>query len=285
MPYKKYNWRDAKPKLINNQIRLDDVYVATKSFKKITGSRFASILGLNKYTSPFKTWLMMVGLYEEKMDDTLANAGNVIEPLLRDYVSEVLNIEYKSYVPNDVGYDIFKNDKIFGGIPDGEPLVAGAVDYSLHYPMLEIKTTSKDKIKYSFDSGSMKMVMDEETGLPIVSIKNDKYNTWHPEGNLTIPKEYVYQLALYLYLRNISKGVFCVGFLEPDDYIYPQKFNIKKRHIELKTMEVDLDNFILVINKARKWYQDYIEGGVSPYMSDDDLKLYTELNEQYEKDL
>ncbi|GHU53031.1 hypothetical protein FACS189496_3990 [Bacilli bacterium] len=44
----------------------------------------------------------MVNLFKDSMDPTLANAGNIIEPKIRDYVQDELNIRYTSYEPSVV---------------------------------------------------------------------------------------------------------------------------------------------------------------------------------------
>ncbi len=82
----------------------------------------------------------MVGIYTEPMDPTLARLGMLIEPKIRDYVSQKLNINFKDYVPSEVKWDVFKStNEIFGGIPDGEPTNdSGTVDYSTGLPMLEM---------------------------------------------------------------------------------------------------------------------------------------------------
>jgi hypothetical protein len=43
-------------KIANNQVILNQDYLLKerKRFKKITGTKFAAIVGLNKYNSPFK---------------------------------------------------------------------------------------------------------------------------------------------------------------------------------------------------------------------------------------
>jgi hypothetical protein len=41
----------------------------------------------------------MVNLYKDVMDPTLAKAGNVIEPKVRDYVTKKIGIEFKVHEP------------------------------------------------------------------------------------------------------------------------------------------------------------------------------------------
>lgn len=39
--------------------------------KKITGTRFAAIMGLNKWTSPFNAWCAITRTYEEPFEGLL----------------------------------------------------------------------------------------------------------------------------------------------------------------------------------------------------------------------
>ena len=55
--------------------------------KKITGTRFASILGLDVWNSPFKTWCAITRTYEEPFVETSTRAGKAIEPLVIDYLN------------------------------------------------------------------------------------------------------------------------------------------------------------------------------------------------------
>jgi predicted phage-related endonuclease len=88
-------------KIEDNRVILHPTYLKNERwrFKKITGTRFAAIIGLNKYTSPFKVWMSMVNLFKDVIDPTLAKTGNVIEPKVRDYVSQKLNIQFKIHEP------------------------------------------------------------------------------------------------------------------------------------------------------------------------------------------
>jgi hypothetical protein len=116
----------------------------------------------------------MTNLYKDDMDPTLSEVGNIIEPFLRDYAAKYLNHDYIMHNPIEIGFDAFSNNEIFGGIPDGEPINSnGKVDYSNSLPMLEIKTTSIDKLSYKSTKGIMRMQKDENN-LPIISKAGEK---------------------------------------------------------------------------------------------------------------
>lgn len=264
----------------NNRIVLNQEYFLKNKnkFKKITGSRFASILGLNKYSSPVKTWAIMTNLYFEEMDETLSKVGNTIEPMIKKYVEEKTNVKYKQYNPFEVRWDVFSDNDVFGGIPDGEPVDnVGKLDYKESKPMLEIKTTSIDSFVYKTIDGVLKMQKDDNN-IPLVKLKNGKKASWFVNDKIVIPDEYKLQLSLYLYLRNINKGLFAIAFLEKEDYANPEKFDVNKRHIELVGIDLKRDQFSKIIDNASNWYNDFIKKGISPILSDSDIQWLKENN-------
>ena len=68
-----------------NKIKVD----IPKRPKKITGTRFAAIMGLNKWNTPFKTWCEITRTYEEPFEDTIYTiAGKAIEPKQAEYMKQ-----------------------------------------------------------------------------------------------------------------------------------------------------------------------------------------------------
>lgn len=273
MPFIKKNEVDFS--VSNDKILLNKEYLQKnkKLFKKITGTRFSAILGLSKYTSPFKTWTIMTNLYKETIDPTLAKVGNAIEPKVREYVEGQLNCKYMVYNPIAVKWDVFQDNPIFGGIPDGEPInESHLIDYS-KFPMLEIKTSSIDSFIYKRVDNCLQMQKDEN-GYPVIKQRNQKIQSWFDQNNnIKIPVEYQYQLGLYMYLRKINYGMFAVAFLNQEDYVNPEKFDANNHQIYLvKAKSINNEQFVSDIAFAKKWYQDYIETGISPKMTEEDKK-------------
>ena len=248
----------------NNHIYLSPEYVKNNKyrFKKITGTTFGSILGLNKYKSPLKTWTIMVGIYQEKMDPLLAKVGQVIELKIRDYAQQKLNLKFKSYDPREINYDVFKEDNVYGGIPDGEPVdESGKISYTNNKPMLEVKTSSYDSLVYKHDNeNSLRMVFDENN-LPVVKIPGGKRAEWFDTNQkIVVPLEYKYQLGLYLYLRKAKNGVFAIGFLKKEDYKYFDNFDVNQHEIHLVNFSIkDYSELEKSINYGREWYAKYIK--------------------------
>lgn len=262
--------------LKDNRIVLSENYLKNNvnKFKKITGSRFASILGQSEFVSPAKVWAMMVNIYFEPMEELFANAGNVIEPKIKDWVCQQTKINYIQYNPSKVGFDIFKDNKIFGGIPDGEPVDEQGKLLYPQAPILEIKTSSIDSFVFRKNKNLFELVKDEN-GAPKVKNKGEKRQKWFSSTNeIIIPKEYKFQLGLYCYLRNVSKGIFAICFLETNDYLHPEKCSIDEREKILVDFDVNLKEFRKSIDYANDWYETFIKKGISPKLSDADLAWF-----------
>ena len=258
----------------NNHIELSPEYIKNPKFsvKKITGTTFGSVLGLNKYKTPLKTWAIMVGIYKETMDETLAKTGTIIEPKIREYAQEKLNLKFKVYNPREIKYDVFKDDKVYGGIPDGEPVDEfGNISYSDDKPMLEVKTSSYDSLVYKQTEENQLRLVKDENGFPIVKVPGGKKAEWFDADNkFIIPLEYKYQLGLYLYLRKVKKGVFAVGFLQREDYKNMEDFDPNKREIHLVNFSIkDPSQLEKAIEYGREWYKKYVksEPCISPKIS------------------
>ena len=58
-----------------------------KRTKKVTGTRFATILGLNPWSTPFEMWCAITKTYEKPFEDTIYTiAGKTIEPKQAEYM-------------------------------------------------------------------------------------------------------------------------------------------------------------------------------------------------------
>ena len=89
----------------NRTIKVDP----PKKPKKLTGTRFAAVLGKNVWYTPFEIWCAVTRTYEKPFEDTIYTvAGKTIEPKQAEYISK----EYfwrKMLTPTDVyGADYFQ---------------------------------------------------------------------------------------------------------------------------------------------------------------------------------
>lgn len=272
MPFTKKSNFDFK--IENNKIVLskDYLFKNKKYFKKITGSRLASILGLNGFTTPVKAWAIMTNIFKDEMDPTLLETGIIIEPKIKKYVERKLNIHYLTYDPIKVKFDIFNDNDIFGGIPDGEPIeLTGKINYDLG-PMLEIKTSSYDAFVFKNEKNVLKLMKDSNN-VPLVKVKNKKYHSWFNADKINIPTEYAYQLALYMFLRKINNGLFAVSFIETQYYANPNAFIPNEKNTYLINFRIsNINSFSKKIDQAKEWYEKHILTGISPELTPEDMK-------------
>lgn len=262
-------------KLVDDHFELSATYLQSNQarFKKITGSRLASVLDLNQYTSPARIWATMVNIYSDPMDPTLAKVGCVIEPKVHQYVSDQLKINFLQYNPAKIKWDVFADNRYFGGIPDGEPIDDQGAFLYPQCPMLEIKTTSIDSFVYKKKNNQMFLQFDGD--LPKIKAKGERYQKWFDvEGNIIIPDEYKFQLGLYCYLRKVQKGLFAICFLKAEDYAHPELCDVNQREIRLVNFEVDNLMFKKITEQAQAWYEKYILTGISPKFNKNDWDWY-----------
>ena len=164
-----------------------------KQHKLLTGTRFASCLGLNPYSSPFQIWCectkLVIPPYEETM---YTKAGKIIEPKQREYISK--------YFPNIRGpeeyfgeaYEVYKWNffdtkfKPYGGLWDA----------------VSTKNNEKD----------IAMVVEFKTANSAAKWVNGP------------PIYYLLQGGLYAKLLGLDKVLFVASFLSPMDYAHPEQF-------------------------------------------------------------
>ena len=200
--------------------------------KKITGMRFAAVLGLNPFDSPFGAWCELTRTAPKPFERTAAMvAGEVIEPKLLDFarskarlsIIEPADIWGRDY-KNATNYDFFPEDPIFGGMWDARIQDKGVV-----VGILEAKTSSN----------------------PVM---------WKDE----VPEAYALQAQLYAYLSGCFYYHFVVGFMEPEYIEKPKLFVPDDDNTIICHGRVE-DDFAEKLRLARNWYEIHVkDGGVSP---------------------
>lgn len=219
--------------------------------KKISGTKLGPILGLSDLSSPFKVALELAGIYPGDKANKYINAGNILEPVIRNYVrknsssltsdlglSDDTGIIIEEPVDKDkCGYDHFHDNKMFGGLVDGYVAYGGK-----RQAILEIKT-SHDQDKWLDSDGKVTV----------------------------IPQTYMMQAGLYAELSGLDRIVFAVGFLKDEDYEHPELWTPSADNTALVTVEKpDMSE---PMEKAEKWYHEYIDAGETPEWSEKDEEL------------
>ncbi len=203
--------------------------------KKVTGTRFASILDLDRWNTPFKTWCAITRTYEEPfVENKYTIAGKTIEPKIIDYLNKVYFFgDLKS--PTDIyGKDYFK--KTWGDFFPNEPIFGGMWD-ALYYEngkvaaVIEIKTTKRAE---DWSNGA--------------------------------PGYYALQAALYAYLLGIDDVIMVASFLEEKDYEHPEKFVPSSDNTIIDEFKIS-DRFPQLqahIDRAVDWWNAHVVTGISP---------------------
>lgn len=223
--------------LESNKIKVDP----PKKPKKITGTRFGAILGVNTWSTPFKAWCEITRTYEEPFEDTIYTlAGKAIEPKQAEYMK-------RSYFmtnlvkPADIwGEDYFK--KTWGDFFPDSDIYGGMWDYILR---------GKD--------GKPTAVLEMKTSKRVEDWEDD------------IPEYYALQAALYAYLLGVEQVYMVASFLEDTDYEHPEDFKPSARNtkvIPFRLHERYPDFELDYLEPSRDWWKTHVETGISPEYDD-----------------
>ena len=210
--------------------------VPPKRPKKLTATRFATVLGLNPWSTPFEVWCEITRTYQKPFEETIYTAaGKTIEPKQAQFMK-------KSYfmtniiTPTDIyGEDYF--NRTYGDFFKDEPIFGGMWDYLLFdenkkpVTVLEMKTTKRAE-------------------------------DWAKD----IPEYYALQAALYAYLLGVDDVIMVASFLSDKDYKDPSQFVPSAKNTITVPFKVSerYPEFKKLVKKAEKWWKDHVETGIYP---------------------
>lgn len=218
---------------VDNRIQI----VPPKRPKKLTATRFATVLGLNPWSTPFEVWCEITRTYQKTFEDTIyTRAGKVIEPKQAEYMKNTYFMSNLVTPTDRFGEDYFK--RTFGDFFPDVAVFGGMWDYLLC-----------DK------TGKPMAVLEMKTSKRVEDWKDD------------IPEYYALQAALYAYLLGVDEVIMVASFLEPKDYDNPEKFvcsgeNTITRPFKVSERYPDFEK--KYVKPALKWWKDYVESGISP---------------------
>ena len=221
----------------------------TKKPKKITGTHFPTIIGVNPFSSPFEVWCRCTRTYEIPFEgNKYTNAGQIIEPKVFDFLRKSMGFGNRVITPEDVyGPDHFK--KTWGDFYPGTPIFGGMWDALIYDDngkpeyVVEIKTVQVDG-----RSGSLEQ-------------------RWK-DGEA--PHYQALQASLYAYLLGIDKVLMVAVALEDKkgDYEHPEQVIPSYANGNVYTDEFRVSerypNFDMYIEQATAWWNNYVLTGVSP---------------------
>ena len=232
-------------KWLGNSIQVDPI----KKNKKITGTHFPTIIGVNPFSTPFEVWCRCTRTYELPFTgNKYTNAGQVIEPKVFEFLKKSMGFGDKLVTPTDVygenhfqktWGDFFPDREIFGGSWDA--LVVnneGKPEY-----VVEIKTVQVDG-----RSGSLE-------------------DRWK-DGEA--PHYQALQASLYAYLLGVDKVLMVAVALEDKkgDYEHPEQvvpsYANGNVYIDMFRVSERYPNFDLYIEQATAWWKTYVMNGISP---------------------
>jgi len=244
-----------------NEHRTRIIVDPPKRTKKITGHRFSSVLGLNKYQTPFGAWCEIVGLVKLPFEDNKYTiAGKTIEPKQIEYAkTKFPNIKScEEYYGNSFSEYQYSNFKDLGRIFDG---------------VRDFVSTKSDGVT---------IVADGECKT------SSKPQDW---ANNMVPVDYLCQGMLYAYLDELDRILYVASFLQPMDYNNPENYvvseentifvvkKLKDCYIPLPHEDPDNSDEIKgdwttcdirhggiheAINYCEKWWEVFVETGISP---------------------
>lgn len=207
-----------------------------KKPKKITATRFATILGLNPWSTPFEVWCEITKTYQKPFEDTIYTiAGKTIEPKQIEYMRSAYGM-YNLKTPTDIyGADYFK--KTWGDFFHDYDVVGGMWDSLL-----------------VDENGKPEAVLEFKTTKRAEDWAND------------VPEYYALQAALYAQLLGVDDVIMVASFLGTKDYEAPENFVPSANNtitVEFKVSERYPD-FHKMVTRALAWWNAHVVTGISP---------------------
>ena len=211
-----------------------------KKCKKITGTRFATILGLNPWSTAFEMWCAITRTYEKPFEDTIYTiAGKTIEPKQAEYMENSYGMDIIR--PSDVwGKDYFS--KTYGDFFPRQKHLGGMWDYLL-----------------KGEDGEVEAVLEMKT--------TKRVEDWEDD----VPEYYALQAALYAYLYGVDNVIMVASFLSEKDYDNPEDYVPNVSNTVTKEFKVSerYQNFADMVAQVEKWWTEHVDTGISPVFDED----------------
>lgn len=213
--------------------------------KKMTGTRFASVLGLNRWNTPFQMWCEITKAFVKPFAETVYTAaGKAIEPKQIQYMRDSYGMD-DLIAPADVwGDDYFS--KTYGNFYS-HPIFGGMWDSLL--------------VDDEWDGSAEGLVGHTEAVLEFKTTK--RAEDWADD----VPEYYALQAALYAWLLDCDDVIMVASFLEEGDYDSPEEYEPSAKNtatFEFKVSERYPTFVEDYINPAIDWWNAHVETGESP---------------------
>ena len=220
-----------------------------KKPKKITGTHFPTIVGVNPFSTDFEVWCRCTRTYEIPFEgNKYTNAGQIIEPKVFDFLRNSMGFGSRVVTPEDVyGKDHFK--KTWGDFYPQVPMFGGMWDALI-----------KD------ENGNIEYVVEIKT-VQVDGRSGSLEDRWK---NGEAPHYQSLQAALYAYLLGVDKVLMVAVALEDKkgDYEHPEQVipSYANGNVYIDEFKVSerYPNFDMYIEKATAWWNAYVLTGISP---------------------
>ena len=232
-------------KWLDNRIQVEPI----KKNKKLTGTHFPTIVGVNPFATEFEAWCRCTRTFEKPFEgNKYTAAGQIIEPKVFEFLRNSMGFGDRVITPTDVygenpfqktWGDFFPNTPIFGGSWDA--LIIDD-DRKVEY-VVEIKTVQVDG-----RSGTLEQ-------------------RWK-DGEA--PHYQALQAALYAHLLGVDKVLMVAVALEDKkgDYEHPEQVvpSYANENVYLDEFSVSerYPHFDMYIEKATAWWNAHVLTGISP---------------------
>ena len=221
----------------------------TKKPKKITGTHFPTIVGVNPFATDFEVWCRCTRTYEIPFEgNKYTNAGQIIEPKVFDFLRTSMGFGNRLVTPEDVyGKDHFK--KTWGDFYPEVPIYGGMWDALI-----------KD------ENGNIEYVVEIKT-VQVDGRSGTLEDRWK-DGEA--PHYQALQASLYAHLLGVDKVLMVAVALEDKkgDYEHPEQvvpsFANGNVYIDEFKVSERYPNFDMYIEKATAWWNTYVLTGNSP---------------------
>ena len=207
-----------------------------KKPKKMTGTRLASVLNLDKWNTPFKTWCAITKTYEDPFtENQYTLAGKTIEPKIINYLNKFYFLNCVKSPTDIYGEDYF--NKTFGDFFPKEGIFGGMWDA---------------------------LVYEDGKPVAVIEIKTSKRVEDWEDGKA--PIYYSLQAALYAKLLGLDQVYMVAAFLEDKDYKHPENFvpNASNTIVDEFLVSERFPDFDDKLAIATKWWNDHVLTGISP---------------------
>ena len=220
-----------------------------KKPKKLTGTHFPTIVGVNPFSTDFEVWCRCTRTYEIPFEgNKYTNAGQIIEPKVFDFLRTSMGFGNRVVTPEDVyGKDHFK--KTWGDFYPNVPIFGGMWDALI-----------KD------ENGNTEYVVEIKT-VQVDGRSGSLEDRWK-DGEA--PHYQALQASLYAHLLGVDKVLMVAVALEDKkgDYEHPEQVipSYANGNVYIDEFRVSerYPNFEMYIEKATAWWNAYVLTGTSP---------------------